>query len=146
MTDKRTTTYTAEEIEAMAARYARSNGHADVAVMLYSLADQQEIIAEGKRQWDQVAALLGADGDNVDDVLRKAQPLSVPEGWKLARDAERYRWLRDAGNAIWKPLAKRYMDSCALPTDVDQAIDAAIKEQRSLSQSAGSHGDDGEKR
>jgi hypothetical protein len=28
--------------------------------------------AEGKKQWDQVAALLGADGDNVDQVLAKA--------------------------------------------------------------------------
>lgn len=45
-----------------------------------------------------------------------------------AEDAKRYRWLRDIGNATWKPLGKRYMDSCALPHDVDAAIDGALKE------------------
>lgn len=43
------------------------------------------------------------------------------------KDAARYRWLRDVGDCTWKPLGKRYMDSCALPNDVDAAIDAAIK-------------------
>jgi len=35
-------------------------------------------IDEGKQHWDQVAALLGADGDNVDDVIEKAKQRSSP--------------------------------------------------------------------
>lgn len=35
-------------------------------------ASRIENATEGKRQWDQVASLLGADGDNVDAVLKAA--------------------------------------------------------------------------
>ena len=41
------------------------------------LAESKQIIDDGKRQWDQVAAILGADGDNVDDVLAKASQLAA---------------------------------------------------------------------
>lgn len=48
-----------------------------------AVAELQETIDEGKRQWDQVAALIGAVGDDVDDVLAKAAPVA---GYR--RDAE----------------------------------------------------------
>ena len=41
----------------------------------------------------------------------------------LKRDAERYRWLRDIGDATWTPLRER------MPSyNVDSAIDAAMQE------------------
>lgn len=42
-----------------------------------------------------------------------------------ARDAARYRWLRDIGDKTWTPLRKR-MGSCAIESDADAAIDAAM--------------------
>ena len=43
-------------------------------------------------------------------------------------DAERYKWLRDVGNANWTPLAKR--PSFNFTHEVDAAIDAARKGER----------------
>jgi hypothetical protein len=49
----------------------------------------------------------------------KEQP--VPDD--VARDAARYRWLRDIGDTTWEPMAKRV--GC-VPGLIDMAIDAAI--------------------
>jgi hypothetical protein len=46
---------------------------------------------------------------------------SVPDDF--ARDAARYRWLRDIGDSTWEPMAKRV--GC-VPGLIDMAIDAAI--------------------
>lgn len=42
-----------------------------------ALAAQLEQITDGKAQWDEVANILGADGDNVDDVIAKATALAA---------------------------------------------------------------------
>lgn len=64
---------------------------------------------------------------------------------KVARDAERYRFLRECkSNAYYVMAFDPEGDAPCLGGEImDNAIDAAIKEQRSLSQSTGSHGDDG---
>lgn len=43
------------------------------------------------------------------------------------RDAERYKWLRDVGDATWTPLRERYGYKSA-PEVVDAAIDAAMRQ------------------
>jgi len=45
----------------------------------------------------------------------------------LRPDAERYRWLRDAGNWSWSPLGKRFgIDG----GDIDAAINAAMAKEK----------------
>jgi hypothetical protein len=43
------------------------------------------------------------------------------------KDAERYRWLRDVGDAIWRPFALREGSS---PAQADEAIDAAMAAEK----------------
>lgn len=48
-------------------------------------------VTEGKRQWDELASIIGADGDNVDDVFRKARQLSSPSAPRVGvPDAQDY--------------------------------------------------------
>ena len=53
-------------------------GHA-IDAELAKRRELQEQIDEGKRDWDQVAALLGVDGDNVDAVIRAARQRNTVE-------------------------------------------------------------------
>lgn len=60
------------------------------------LSELNQIIEDGKRQWNKVAALLGADGDNVDDVIAKASQLAAQkregdEAWKPIETAPKDR-------------------------------------------------------
>lgn len=75
---------------------------------------EREQIEEGKRQWDEVARILGADGDNVDAVIRaakkSAERVSVPAGLaKLSAAATPGAWtsMRE-GN--------QYVDTSYMPT------------------------------
>ncbi len=60
---------------------------------------------------------------DLDDVAQS--PLAQRELAQLRRDAERYRWLRDIGDATWRPFGVR--DGCSA-AQADAAIDAAIAE------------------
>lgn len=58
-----------------------------------------------------------------------AIPLPAQEA--LERDAGRYRWLRDVGDATWRPFGLR--DGCSADladAAIDQAIDAALSQQK----------------
>lgn len=63
---------------------------------------------EGKAQWDEVARILGADGDNVDDVFAKAKAHAerarVPEGQVLV-PCEPTREMQAAGKHTLKGAA-----------------------------------------
>lgn len=70
---------------------------------------------------DQICALLPGvyymnppDGGNV-TLLEQLQ--------RMAKDAERYRWLRDVGDATWRPFSRREGYSAEM---ADKAIDAAM--------------------
>ena len=52
---------------------------------------------------------------------RKFVPLDLAQ----ERDAERYRWLRDTGDATWRPFAVREGYSAK---QADAAIDTAMRE------------------
>lgn len=59
------------------------------------------------------------------DMIARAQYFAnvVTEVEALRKDAERYRWLRDTGDATWTPLCERMPNY-----DVDSAIDDAMRE------------------
>ena len=75
--------------------------HGEVAKLREAVAELQETIAEGKRQWDQVATLIGAVGDDVDDVLAKAAAVA---GYR--RDAELIEAARFASDVCAELYAK----------------------------------------
>jgi hypothetical protein len=50
-----------------------SLSYSDLEALLQAIEVAGETIVEGKRQWDEVAAALGADGDCVDAVLAAAK-------------------------------------------------------------------------
>lgn len=60
----------------------------------------------------------GSDGDLCDVCYWRKRAESVTQ------DALRYRWLRDVGDATWRPFALRGGYSAA---KADEAIDAAMK-------------------
>lgn len=53
--------------------------------------------ADGKRQWDELASIIGANGDDVDDVLAKARALVKPAPERQGEVAEVYRVPEDWG-------------------------------------------------
>lgn len=53
--------------------------------------------------------------------VRDAAVAAERERWQA--DAERYRWLRDKGDATWKPMATRVTEGAS---GIDAAIDAAM--------------------
>lgn len=61
-----------------------------------------------------------------DAVVAQVERLTA-ERDALRADAERYRWLRDAGNETWAPLGKR--PGVQFTYQVDAAIDAERKEK-----------------
>jgi hypothetical protein len=77
--------------------------------------------------WEYYSMSKFSSSDDRQKAIREDWVKLRAELAEAKKDAERYRWLRDVGDAVWKPLGKRYMDSCALPSDVDSAIDAAMR-------------------
>lgn len=57
----------------------------------------------------------GADGELVEALCKEIE--------RLQKDAKRYRWLRDVGDATWRPFALREGYSAEM---ADKAIDAAM--------------------
>lgn len=85
-------TYTAEQYEGMANTcegvYAGDHpgDMKEAARMLRQAAQMMQNNAEAKQQWDEVAALLGADGDNVDGVIAAAKAA------QMMRERDRDIW------------------------------------------------------
>ena len=61
--------------------------------------------------------------DSEAKLLRAERTAAEAQAEKNAKDAERYRWLRDKGDATWQPMADRLSEGAA---GIDAAIDAAI--------------------
>jgi len=60
------------------------------------------------------------------NAILAAAPQGIPQGAEAdARDAARYRWLRDVGDATWRPFGLR--EGCSADL-ADAAIDAAISQ------------------
>jgi hypothetical protein len=70
-------------------------------------------------------SLATGHGDTVGDLVRELEPQIErlrAEVATLKKDAERYRWLRDVGDANWLAIAKRGITA----KECDAAIDAAL--------------------
>ena len=95
--------------------------------------DQQYVVVAAdwpmyETVWGMIEAYVDGKPDELSALRTRIAELEA-ELAACREDAARYRWLRDVGGSTWNPLAKRYMDSCALPSDVDAAIDAARSEK-----------------
>lgn len=85
-----------------------------------AVAEAFDTIAEGKRQWDQVAASLGVDGDDADAVMARAAAVSelVEAGRELVKtEAEYHRLVNErlpAALAWNRVTAARHRHASAL--------------------------------
>lgn len=78
--------------------------------------------------WDGTSTIDGGEDERNEYFESRDEAvayLAQPEPQDDARDAARYRWLRDNGDATWIPLAKRYKASAEL----DRYIDAAMAKE-----------------
>jgi hypothetical protein len=114
----------ATEIARLAAELAQANA------MCESLAVSVQDLANAKAAVDEAHAIELADEKAVVDVLRselqdrlQKQRAAEAELEEVRQDAQRYRWLRDVGDATWRPFGLRH--GCSA-TQADQAIDNAI--------------------
>lgn len=61
--------------------------------------------------------------------FRETMALTTAEFLALRKDAERYRWLRDAGSTTWTPFRQQWKMDAAL---CDAAVDAEIAKQAGI--------------
>ena len=84
--------------------------------------------AEKDAQWSALLESMTAERDDAlyagRLVVQRCDRL-VTERDALKADAERYRWLRDVGDATWTPLANRRRVN--FTHEIDGYIDAAMK-------------------
>jgi len=108
------------QIERLRAECLRlSHAEAEAMSVVLSLEGQVE------RLRAEVAALKRALGTDWDG--KSTLRMLTAERDALKKDAERYRWLRDVGDANWLPIAKRGITA----KECDAAIDAALGGEKS---------------
>ncbi len=96
MTAERDSTMTLEQVRDSLREVGLNAGNQYKRSWCYQLADaidahlaaRDAVVSDGKAQWDELSAILGADGDNVDQVFRAAKDLAsrkvaVPDGYVL---------------------------------------------------------------